>query len=76
MDSRSLHAWGLAWDGSRLRGIDDGGRHRDSTKAHRGFCTWSPYNVEHDALTSIFYRVHQRGRNSWCAGVYQYIELG
>ena len=53
---------------------DDGGR-RDSRDARCGCRTWRPYNVEHDALTSIFHQVHQRGRSSWCVDMYQYIDL-
>ena len=41
------------WDENR--NIDDGGRHRDRKDAPRGYHTWRPDNIEHDAPPSIFY---------------------
>ena len=37
------------------RNIDDGGRDRDRKDAPRGYHTWRPDNIEHDAPPSIFY---------------------
>ena len=63
---RFLTGWPLAhcelhtsWDGNRS--IDDDDKRRDSKNAHRGYCTWRPYNVEHDSLTSIFHQRFTRG---------------
>jgi hypothetical protein len=52
----------FSWDGSRS--IDNDGRHRDSKNA-RGCCTRRPYNVEHDALTSIFHQRFTKGDATW-----------
>lgn len=61
MISHSLHLRTqiFSWDGSRS--IDDDGRHRDSKDAPRGYHTWRPHNVEHDAPSSIFHPRLTRG---------------
>jgi hypothetical protein len=43
----------FSWDENR--NIDDCGRHRDRKDAPRGYHTWRPDNIEHDAPSPIFY---------------------